>query len=53
MFEAGESQVYSLPVTVSLQHLLKGKEITQARETTLSANKWKDEAQRLTWKVGI
>jgi len=51
MFEAGESQVYSLPVTVSLQHLLKGKEITQARETTLSANKWKDEAQRLTWKV--
>jgi len=51
MYEAGESQVYSLPVTVSLQHLLQGKEITQARETTLSANKWKDESQRLQWKT--
>jgi len=51
MFEAGEDASLSTPVMISLKNLLVGKTISSARETTLSANQWLDEATRLTWKV--
>jgi len=50
MYERGESPCMSQPVSISMQYLLKGKEITWARETTLSANRWRDEWERLQWK---
>jgi len=50
MFEESEGP-YNAPVTVNLRHLLANRTITEARETTLSANQWLDEASRLDWEV--
>jgi len=39
----------SLPVTVNLQNLFSGFEVVQANETTLGANVWLSDSNRLVW----
>ncbi|XP_024863643.1 lysosomal alpha-mannosidase [Kryptolebias marmoratus] len=48
-FQSGESQLYSLPVTVNLQKLFSTLDVLGVSELNLSANQWKDEMKRFDW----
>ena len=56
LFQEGEHQVWSQPVSVSLSQLfgpsgLNIGQVTFAKETTLGGNQWKDESSRLQWSI--
>lgn len=42
-----EDQKYSQPASFEFQDVFRGLNVASIRETTLSANQWKDEATRL------
>ncbi|XP_069684640.1 lysosomal alpha-mannosidase-like isoform X2 [Periplaneta americana] len=50
IYEKNEHPVLSKPVTVNVSNLFKPFSIVSARETTLGANKWLSETQRLEWQ---
>ncbi|KAL4648547.1 lysosomal alpha-mannosidase [Arapaima gigas] len=50
-FQVTESLTNSQPVTISLQKLFSTLEVVGVSEMNLSANQWKDEINRFSWKT--
>ena len=50
ILDKDEDAVLSKEIDFDLTELFKGYDIDYMRETTLSANQWKDEAKRLVFK---
>ncbi|XP_063226460.1 lysosomal alpha-mannosidase-like isoform X2 [Bacillus rossius redtenbacheri] len=50
ILEQTDDSVLSKPVTVNLQDLFSPFTIVSARETTLGANQWLEDLDRLSWK---
>nr|XP_033326410.1 lysosomal alpha-mannosidase isoform X1 [Megalopta genalis] len=51
IFEKDEAKTLSKSVNVNLQGLLANRRILTVRETTLGANKWLQEVNRMQWKA--
>lgn len=51
ILEASEDFEYSKPATFNLKDVFHNFDISEIRETTLSANQWKDEATRMKFKI--
>lgn len=51
ILEATEDSEYSKPAMFNLKDVFHNFDISEIRETTLSANQWKDEATRMTFKT--
>ncbi|XP_046834727.1 lysosomal alpha-mannosidase isoform X1 [Vespa crabro] len=49
IFEVGESNVYSVPVDINIKDLFTSFTITSIKETTLGANQWLEDSNRLKW----
>lgn len=50
ILEAHEDPEYSKPATFNLKDVFHNFDISEIRETTLSANQWKDEAARMKFR---
>ncbi|KAF4094455.1 hypothetical protein AMELA_G00015200 [Ameiurus melas] len=50
-YERSESPAHSQPVTISLQKLFSTLEVVGVSEMSLGANQWKEDMQRMHWKL--
>lgn len=50
ILEANEDSEYSKPAKFNLKDVFHNFDISELRETTLSANQWKDEATRMKFR---
>lgn len=51
ILEANEDPEYSKPAMFNLKDVFHNFDISEIRETTLSANQWKDEAKRMKFRT--
>lgn len=51
IFAKGEDPKYSQPVSFDFQNVFRGINVASMRETTLSANQWLNEVNRLQFKA--